>query len=122
MPILAQLVDDVVVHKFELDKTEMHLGRHPDNDIVIDDSAVSARHASIFLQVDRHFPEYQEIYIEDLGSTNGTFVNELKLTGRQRLHHQDVVRLAWNQFKIIDLHEVELGATVHIVRGDKFKF
>lgn len=116
MAILAQLVDDVVVHKFELDKPEMHVGRHPDNDIVIDDSAVSAKHASIYLQVDRHFPKYQEIYIEDLGSTNGTFVNELKVNGRMRLHHQDVVRLAWNQFKIIDPQETEIDATVHMVR------
>ncbi len=118
MAILAQLVDDVVVHKFELSSKSgtIDVGRHPDNDIVIDDSAVSAKHAQILLNTNQHFPDYQEIFIEDLGSTNGTFVNELKVSGRQRLHHQDIVRIAWNQFKLIDPKEIEMGETVHMVR------
>lgn len=117
MAILAQLVDDVVVHKFELNKPTISIGRHPDNDIVIDDSAVSSRHARIRVAANLDFPDYQEVFIEDLRSTNGTFVNELKTSGEQRLHHHDVVRLAWNQFKLIDPREVELGETVHIIRG-----
>lgn len=116
MAILAQLVDDVVVHKFELKKPLISLGRHPDNDIVIDDSAVSVKHARIHVDVNADFPDYYEIYIEDLKSTNGTFVNELKLEGKQRLHHQDVIRLAWNQFKLIDPKEVEMGETVHMIK------
>ena len=115
MAILAQLIDDVVVHKVELDKSTIALGRHPGNDVVIDDSAVSSQHARISLQANVDFPEFREIYIEDLGSTNGTFVNEIKVTGKQRLHDQDVVRLAWNQFKVIDSRDLDMGATVHMI-------
>lgn len=115
MAILAQLVDDVIVHKFELRQPVVNLGRHPENDIVIDDSSVSAHHARIHVRANPDFPQYADITIEDLGSTNGTFVNDIKLSAEQRLHHQDVVRLAWNQFKLIDPRNVTLGETVHII-------
>lgn len=119
MVILAQMVDDVIVHKFELNKDSLQLGRHPDNDIVVDDSAVSGRHARISVETNAHFPDYQEIYIEDLQSTNGTFVNDVKLDKKQRLYHQDVVRIAWNQFKVIDPQESQMEGTVHMMKSDK---
>ena len=37
MAILAQLVDDVVVHKFEITQEQLQIGRHPTNDVVVDD-------------------------------------------------------------------------------------
>lgn len=119
MAILAQLVDDVVVHKFELNQDELSLGRHPGNDIVIDDSAVSGSHARLYVETNPHFEQYQEIFIEDLQSTNGTFVNGLKIEGRQRLRHQDVVRLAWNKFKLMDPQETEMDGTVHMMKSSK---
>lgn len=115
MAILAQLVDDVVVHKFELSDAELTLGRKPDNDIVIDDSAVSSRHASISQQANEYFPEYKEFYLLDNSSTNGTFINDIRLEGKQRLHHNDIIRLAWNRFKFIDDEEADMEKTVHML-------
>lgn len=115
MAILAQLIDDVVVHKFELPKPKMVMGRKPENDIAIDDSAVSSRHAQIVQLENSYFDQYIEHYIEDLGSTNGTFLNEQPVVGRQRLHHGDVIRLAWNKFKFFDESEEEMERTVHMV-------
>ncbi len=59
------------------------IGRLPDNDIVIENPAVSGHHACVFRDGDR-------FAIEDLGSRNGTFVNERRVT-RHTLTHGDVV-------------------------------
>lgn len=116
MALLAQLIDDVVVHKFELSKPETTIGRRTSCDIVIDDSAVSGQHARVVLQANPYFSEYLEVYVEDLGSTNGTFVLDLPVKERTRLHHGDIVRIALNTFKFIDDTEQEMERTVHLIR------
>lgn len=119
MATLAQLVDDVVANKFDIRHGSLTIGRHPDNDVQIDDSAVSGHHAKLEGTPNEHFPQFSEFYLTDLGSTNGTFVNNLKLTKRQRLRHNDVVRIGWNSFKFIDTQESELEKTSHILRSDQ---
>lgn len=63
------------------------LGRTPDNTIVIDSPRISRHHAQI-----RLLPE--GAVIEDMGSTNGTQVNDRPLTGPRRLAHGDIIALA----------------------------
>jgi len=64
---------DKVLRTIESDKRELFIGRNPDSDIRIDNLGVSDRHARIFEQDGRYT-------IEDLDSTNGTFVNEKRIT------------------------------------------
>ena len=59
------------------------IGRLPDNTVVIDNPAVSSHHACVF-------PEGEAFVVEDLQSTNGTFVNSTRVV-RETLHHGDVV-------------------------------
>ncbi|MFH0963446.1 MAG: SpoIIE family protein phosphatase [Planctomycetota bacterium] len=59
------------------------IGRQSDCDVVLAEESVSRRHARVFLENGKHF-------VEDLGSTNGTFVNG-KLVERSELHDQDVL-------------------------------
>jgi len=118
MALLAQLVDDVVVSRFEIDKDSLTLGRAPSNDVQIDDESVSGKHAAVHAQDNPHFKGYQEFFLEDLNSTNGTFVNDDKVRGRVRLHHNDVIRLAWNRFKFIDDMEGELEKTRHMINPE----
>jgi len=59
------------------------IGRLPDNTVVIDNPAVSSHHASVFRAGD-------DYVVEDLESTNGTFVNETRVT-RRTLQDRDVV-------------------------------
>ncbi len=115
MAWLIQLVDDVAVHKFELVGGALTLGRHPECDVLIDDSAVSGRHARMSVKPNPDFPQFREYYLEDLGSTNGTFVNDQRVAERLRLHHNDKIRLAWNQFKFVDNDEQDLERTRHMV-------
>jgi pSer/pThr/pTyr-binding forkhead associated (FHA) protein len=61
------------------------IGRLPDNAVVIDSPAVSGHHACVFREGD-HF------VVEDLASTNGTFVNGKRVT-RHALQHGDTMRL-----------------------------
>jgi pSer/pThr/pTyr-binding forkhead associated (FHA) protein len=60
------------------------IGRLPDNTVTIDNPAVSNRHACVFRDGDRFI-------VEDLQSTNGTFVNEKRVTRRHTLQNGDVV-------------------------------
>lgn len=115
MAWLIQLVDDVAVHKFELAQGEVFLGRHPDCAILIDDTAVSGRHAKLTVVANPDFPTHHEFYLEDLASTNGTFINGQRLSRELRLHNNDRVRLAWNEFKFVDVDEEELEQTRHMI-------
>lgn len=72
--------------EFELTKSELVVGRDEGVDIVIATPAVSRRHARFMMQGG-------EYIIEDLGSSNGTFVNGDRLIGRRTLNHRDEIRL-----------------------------
>ncbi len=72
------------------------IGRHPDNDIVIDNRLVSAQHAKIIQ--DQH-----GLQLIDLNSTNGTYVNNDQVAEYQ-LAHQDWITIG-NHVLIVDLYE-----------------
>jgi pSer/pThr/pTyr-binding forkhead associated (FHA) protein len=71
---------------FELAKDVMTIGRDVNNDLVINDSEVSRNHARLTSQSGGYL-------IEDLASTNGTFVNGQRLIGPKLLNSSDVVGL-----------------------------
>ena len=64
--------NDETLHEYHLDRDTLTIGRKADNDIHIDNLAVSGRHAKILTILNDSF-------IEDLGSTNGTFINGQKI-------------------------------------------
>src|SRR5947208_169723 len=68
---MAKLVlrrDDGGATEYEIDKDRLTIGRRSDNDVCLTNSAVSAEHAVVVTILNDSF-------LEDLGSTNGTFVN-----------------------------------------------
>ena len=67
------------------------LGRGDQADIVLEDSFASSRHA-------RLVPHGDVIVLEDLGSTNGTYLNDEPLSGPQPLHPGDRVRIGDTSF------------------------
>ena len=97
MPRMIVSIDSVVIKEVKLTKERTTLGRRPYNDIVIDNLAVSGKHAVIHMTDDG-------VEIEDVGSTNGTYVNAKAVT-RQELRNGDIVEVG--KYKIRFLQEAE---------------
>lgn len=99
MPKLIISIDGVVIKEVQLDKERTTLGRRPYNDVVIDNLAVSGEHAAVQRTGG-------QVVLEDLDSTNGTFVNG-KAIRRQALQHGDTIEVG--KYKIQFLHEMADG-------------
>jgi len=97
---LQLLVDDVVMKSFVLKKDSILIGRSPDNDIVIDEESVSSEHARLDLIPSPLMEGMIDVFVEDLGSTNGTFVNHAPVK-RQQLQNSDYIRIAFTDFKLV---------------------
>ena len=98
MPKMIVSIDGVVIKEVQLTKDRTTLGRRPYNDIVIDNLAVSGEHAVMQMSG-------MDVFLEDLNSTNGTYVNG-KAIKKQQLQNGDSVEIG--KYKIKFVHE---GAT-----------
>lgn len=115
MAVLSQLVDNVVVSTFELTGPLVQIGRRGDSDLRIDEISVSGEHALIEVEQNAYLEGAVDFYITDTNSTNGTFVNDVRLTTRQRLNCNDMVRIGWNLFRFLDEDENSLEKTAYIL-------
>lgn len=95
MPKMIVSIDGVVIKEVQLTKDRTTLGRRPYNDVVIDNLAVSGEHAVIEMGPGG-------VTLEDLDSTNGTYVNG-KAIKRQALQHNDTIEVG--KYRIRFLHE-----------------
>ncbi len=86
--------------EFELTKSETVIGREESADLTIPSQAVSRRHARLLREGDGYV-------VEDLGSSNGTFVNGQKLTGRRTLKSGDQIRLGRAVTMVYEAPKVE---------------
>lgn len=100
MPKLLLKFNAAVIKEIAMDKESISIGRKPDNDIVIDNPAISGHHCRLTMEGGGY-------YVEDLESTNGTFVNEKRIK-RSGLHHNDIVGLA--KHAVVFLNEAEAAA------------
>ncbi|RID97696.1 FHA domain-containing protein [Simplicispira hankyongi] len=97
MPRMVVSIDGVVIKEVELTKERTTLGRRPYNDIVIDNLAVSGEHAAFHMAGN-------DVAIEDLHSTNGTYVNGKAVT-RHELRNGDTLEVG--KYKIRFFNEAE---------------
>jgi len=90
---LVVSLDGVVIKEVQIIKDKTTLGRRPYNDIVIDNLAVSGEHAVLQMVG-------QDVFIEDLNSTNGTYING-KAVKKQLLAHNDTVEIGKYKIKYL---------------------
>jgi pSer/pThr/pTyr-binding forkhead associated (FHA) protein len=95
MPKMIVSIDGVVIKEVQLTKDRTTLGRRPYNDIVIDNLAVSGEHAVMQMSG-------TDVFLEDLNSTNGTYVNG-KAIKKQQLQNGDTVEIG--KYKIKFVHD-----------------
>jgi len=93
MPKMIVSIDGVVIKEVQLTKDRTTLGRRPYNDIVIDNLAVSGEHAVLQMSG-------SAVTIEDLNSTNGTYVNG-KAVKKQPLANNDTVEIGKYKIRFI---------------------
>jgi len=109
MASIVQLMDGVVANRFNIEGSGLKFGRTNVNQVTIDDLAVSSEHAQINILKDEQ--GVLKYVLEDLGSTNGSYINEQKIDGPQLLRHKDVIRIGWNNFTFMNDDEVDLEKT-----------
>lgn len=94
---------------FPLEGDQLTIGRDSTNAVAINDAEISRKHARLMFQGGKYV-------LEDLGSTNGTFVNGQRLAGPVVLKSGDVVSLGEQIVLMYDAIAADAGATVAVSR------
>lgn len=99
MARLVLSLEDQVLAEYNMNKERYTIGRLPDNDIRIDNPAVSGHH-SLIINI------LNDSFLEDLNSTNGTYVNG-KLIKKHALQHGDVITVGHHALRFVEEDEVQ---------------
>jgi pSer/pThr/pTyr-binding forkhead associated (FHA) protein len=99
MARLILSLDSTVLAEYNMNKERYTIGRLPDNDIRIDNPAVSGHH-SLIINI------LNDSFLEDLNSTNGTYVNG-KLIKKHALQHGDVITAGHHQLRFVEDDEAQ---------------
>ena len=99
MPQLIASVKGVEVKHVYLVKDRTTLGRKSGNDIVLDTMVVSGQHCAFDLV------GVADVFLEDLGSTNGTYVNDHMVKTRTRLNDGDIIAIGPYRIKYLRASE-----------------
>jgi pSer/pThr/pTyr-binding forkhead associated (FHA) protein len=99
MPQLIASIQGVEVKHVFLHKDRTTLGRKPGNDIVLDTLVVSGQHCAFELS------GVADVYLQDLGSTNGTYVNDRMVKQRTQLKDGDIIAIGPYRIKYLQASE-----------------
>ena len=91
--LIVNLGGEIIAQKNVEEGARITIGRHPANDIVLDNVAVSSRHAVVYCKDDKCF-------VEDLESTNGVVMNDFRIR-RKEIKDGDVFEIVKYMFRFI---------------------
>ncbi len=92
MAKLSLMFENKLVKEVPIGSRPVTIGRSPDNDLPVDNLAVSNYHARVYFEAGR-------LVVEDLDSLNGTFVNDLRVE-RATLHDGDSIWVGKHHIKV----------------------
>jgi pSer/pThr/pTyr-binding forkhead associated (FHA) protein len=91
LPVLVNLTTN---ESYQIVGPSTALGRAPENQVLLpEDGYASAHHARVYFDQGRW-------WLEDLGSSNGTFVNDQVVSGPYQLNPNDVIKVGRTHFRI----------------------
>ncbi|WP_151823121.1 FHA domain-containing protein [Acinetobacter oleivorans] len=103
---LQAITGEITGQEISVDR-DMLVGRHQDADVLLQAAEISRRHAALLLKD-------QLLWVQDLSSSNGTFINDIRIEQEKQLHDGDIVQFASFKFsvlapakEILDLPEIE---------------
>jgi hypothetical protein len=103
---LQAITGEITGQEISVDR-DMLVGRHQDADVLLQAAEISRRHAALLLKD-------QLLWVQDLNSSNGTFINDIRIEQEKQLHDGDIVQFASFKFsvlapakEILDLPEIE---------------
>ena len=97
---LVVIYGQVVGKKYNLVKNKISIGRSSKCDIMVDQQSVSRTHACIV------YDGHQQLWIQDMGSTNGSYVND-QIVSTHRLNHGDLLKIGQTIFKFLSGDNIE---------------
>ena len=112
---VSQAAALVVIHgedlgrKYDLGEDDLIIGRSSKCDVEVDQDSVSRNHARV-----KH--DGSRVLVKDLGSTNGTFVNDEQIDGEHRLRNGDLIKIGRTIFKFIASNNIEAAYHDEIYR------
>jgi len=104
MAKLSLMFEKRLVKEVPIGSRAVGIGRSPDNDLPVDNPAVSNHHARVFFEAGR-------LVVEDLDSLNGTFVNDLRVE-RATLHDGDSIWIGKHHIKVDASGDVPISVDV----------
>ncbi|QSB55520.1 FHA domain-containing protein [Acinetobacter calcoaceticus] len=104
---LQAITGEITGQEISIDR-DMLVGRHQDADVLLQAAEISRRHAALLLKD-------QLLWVQDLNSSNGTFINDIRIGQEKQLHDGDIVQFASFKFSVLapvqeidDLPEIEV--------------
>ncbi len=98
---LKHIVNGAVVSEIDMTAGDFTIGRNHGNSLQLDGGDVSGEHALLKVVPNSYLPQQLDLTIKDLGSTNGTFVNNIAVKV-QAIKHGDAIRICDYEYRVYD--------------------
>lgn len=102
---IQAITGDLTGQEISIDR-DMLVGRHQAADLVLQAAEISRKHAGFLLKE-------QALWVHDLNSSNGTFVNDARIEGETRLQNEDIVQFASIKFLVLEpAEEIQVSPAI----------